>query len=120
VFLLFVATAFLSQTYVAQTHIHILSPSSAASAIDTDSGLAPAKAKGDQRLPKRGDLPANDDPAKCPLCQAVGHAGQFVWPTAAFFILPPLAAAFVPVTAAIVHAPQPASHNWQGRAPPRL
>jgi hypothetical protein len=118
-FLLFIATAFLLQTYVAQTHIHILSSSSASSSGDADFGSGPAKAKSDQHQPRPGNLPANDDPAKCPLCQAVGHAGQFVWPTAAVFILPQLAAAIVPLAIAVVRTAQPDSHNWQGRAPPR-
>lgn len=120
VFLLFVATAFLVQSYTAQTHIHILAHSSgvASLTVSLESAKLPAKAK-TERLPTRDHIPANDDPAKCPLCQAVGHAGQFVWPTSAIFILPQLAAAIVPVAAAIVRAAEPVSHNWQGRAPPR-
>jgi hypothetical protein len=117
---LFVATAFLFQSFVAQTHIHIPSAASTATIADTDSDSAPAKAKPDQRLPARGHLPANDDPAKCPLCQAVGHAGQFVWPAAAVFLLPQIAAAIIPVAIALGRATGPASHSWQGRAPPRL
>ena len=48
--------------------------------LNSDDG--PVKA-GKPNGPSRNRLPANDDPAKCPLCQAVGHAGQFVWPQAA-------------------------------------
>jgi hypothetical protein len=120
VFLLFVATAFLFQSFVVQTHIHIPPSSSSADTVDTDSGSAPVKAKPDQRVPAPDHLPVNDDPAKCPLCQAVGHAGQFVWPAAAVFILPQIPVAIIPVAAALGRTTEPASHNWQGRAPPRL
>jgi hypothetical protein len=119
-FLLFVATAFLVQSYVAQTHIHVLHPSSTTSSVDADSGSGPAKAKSDRRPPSRDHLPANDDPAKCPLCRAFGHAGQFVWPAAAVFILPQIPVAIIPVAAALGRTTEPASHNWQGRAPPRV
>jgi hypothetical protein len=116
--LLFVATAFLFQSFVAQTHIHIPPSFSSAAIVDADSGSALAKGAQHRSMP--GHLPANDDPAKCPLCQAVGHAGQFVWPAAAVFLLPQIAAAIIPVAIALGRATGPASHNWQGRAPPRL
>jgi len=117
---LFVATAFLFQSFVAQTHIHISSAVSTTTIVGTDADSAPAKAKRDQRLPSRGHLPASDDPIKCPLCQAVGHAGQFVWPAAAVFLLPQIPAATIPPAIALGRTTGPGSHNWQGRAPPRL
>jgi hypothetical protein len=120
VFLLLVATAFLFQSFVAQTHIHIPSAASTATIVGTDADSAPAKAKRDQRLPARDRLPASDDPTKCPLCQAVGHAGQFIWPAAAVFRLPQIPAAIIPLAIALGRTTPPASHNWQGRAPPRL
>jgi hypothetical protein len=118
-FFLFIGAAFLLQTYVAQTHIHPLAPPASLTkfvSFDPDTSAS----KTDQRLPARDRLPANDDPAKCPLCQAVGHAGQFVWPHAAVFILPQLPATIVPAVTAILRIPEPQSHDWQGRAPPRL
>jgi hypothetical protein len=116
---LFVATVFLFQSYATQTHIHHHPSSFGVASVDFESDSAPAKAKTHQRLPARDHVPVNDDPAKCPLCQAVGHMGQFVWPTAAVLILPQLTAAIVPLAIALVRAAQPNSHNWQGRAPPR-
>ncbi|HEX3653000.1 MAG TPA: DUF2946 family protein [Rhizomicrobium sp.] len=117
---LFVGVAFLLQSYVAQTHIHPLAQAPANALASLDSGISVKGAKPDQQVPSRDRLPANDDPAKCPLCQAVAHAGQYVWPHAAVFILPQLAAAIVPVAVAILRIPERQSHDWQGRAPPRL
>ncbi len=120
VFFLFIGAAFLLQAYVAQTHVHPLVQSSARTvgiASPSPFGLTKAD-KPDRQAPSRDRIPANDDPAKCPLCQAVGHAGQFVWPHAAVFILPQLQAAIVPVAAATVRIPEAQSHDWQGRAPP--
>src|SRR3954470_21573684 len=98
-FFLFIGAAFLLQSYVAQTHIHPLAPASGTAnrlaSLDSDNSLKAGKQ--DQGAPSRDRLPANDDPAKCPLCQAVGHAGQYVWPHAAVFILPQQTAAIVPI-----------------------
>jgi hypothetical protein len=121
-FFLLIGAAFLFQSYVTQTHIHPLTrPAATANALASFHSDTSVKAdKVAHRTPSRDRLPADDDPAKCPLCQAVGHAGQFVWPHAAVFILPQLAAAIVPVSTAILRIPEPQSHDWQGRAPPRL
>ena len=64
--------------------------------------------------------PDNDDPANCPLCQEMLHAGTYVTPVAAILYLP-VAAVFIaaPVFAAVRQRVTP-SHNWQGRAPPRI
>jgi hypothetical protein len=117
--LLLVGVAFFLQGYVTQTHIHPLAPASNRLA-SFDSNVSVKADKPDRGAPSRDRPAPNDDPAKCPLCQAVGHAGQFVWPHAAVFILPQLSAAIVPIVAAIVRAAAPDSHNWQSRAPPRL
>lgn len=121
-FLLLVATAFLLQGYVTQTHIHRTAEfGGGVASLAFDADKAPGKTSAaDKRGEQRGKLPANDDPAKCPLCQAVGYAGQFVWPAAIVFILPVQAASLVAASAPVFASPQLDSHNWQGRAPPRL
>src|SRR5690348_14204445 len=98
-FLLLIGTAFLLQSYVTQTHIHPLgrAPVRVIALASPESDASPKVGKQDQRNPSGDRLPANDDPAKCPLCQAMGQAGQYVWPHAAVFILPQLSAAIVPV-----------------------
>ena len=119
-FLLLVATAFLLQGYITQTHIHRTAELAGFGSLTFDAGKSDGKAAAPgERGGQRGRLPANDDPAKCPLCQAVGYAGQFVWPAAIAFILPVQAASLVAASAPVFAAPQLDSHNWQGRAPPR-
>jgi hypothetical protein len=119
-FLLLVGTAFLLQSYVTQTHIHPLAPASTANRlVSFDSDGAVKAGKPDRGTPSRDRPAPNDDPAKCPLCQAVGHAGNYVWPHAAVFILPQVPAAIVPIAVALLRIPQAQSHDWRGRAPPR-
>lgn len=120
-FLLFVGAAFLLQSFVTQTHIHPLPQlSTAKRLVSLDPDVSVKADKANRTAPSRDRLPANDDPAKCPLCQAVGHAGNYVWPQTAVFVLPQLAAAIVPVTLVGLQTPERQSHDWQGRAPPRL
>lgn len=117
--LLFVATAFLLQGYVTQTHIHRGAEFGGIASLGFDSGKAAGKTAAADTRGERGKLPGSDDPAKCPLCQAVGFAGQFVWPNAVVFVLPAQAASVVTAAVVFFVAPQIDSHNWQGRAPPR-
>ena len=119
VFLLFVGAAFLVQGYVTQTHIHPPFLRAVSTSVSVDSDGSRKIDKTDRRAPSRGNLPANDDPSKCPLCQAVGHAGNFVWPHAAVVILPQLPLAIVPVAVALLRIPEAQSHDWRGRAPPQ-
>jgi hypothetical protein len=117
--LLVVATAFLLQGYVTQTHIHRGVEFGGIASLGLDSGKAAANNAVADKRGERGKLPGSDDPAKCPLCQAVGFAGQFVWPNAVVFVLPTQAASVVAAAVIVFVAPQIDSHNWQGRAPPR-
>lgn len=121
----FVATfaliAFAFQSYLTQTHIHVLLPgfvvSKSAAAkhpVQADTDVAAT-----QHAPNK--TPDNDDPVKCPLCQAVGYAGHFVTPSAAASLLLPSAAISVLcLTIAILSARESPSHIWQGRGPPAL
>ena len=118
--LLFLAAAFLLQSYITQTHIHFVPAPGAASAITQSDADSIPKLKAYGRSHSQDKLPGNDDPAKCPLCQAIGYAGQFVWPDATVFVLPQQAASIVQTLAAVASKPRADSYNWQGRAPPRL
>jgi hypothetical protein len=110
--------AFALQSYVTQTHIHYASVQ-AFGLSSADVFTPVAKDANGKAIPEKKS-PANDDPANCPICQAVAHAGQFVTPTAIGFALPSETVVFIPLAIAALTARETASHNWQGRAPPRI
>jgi hypothetical protein len=58
------------------------------------------------------------DPANCPLCQELLHAGVYVTPVVNDFIVVLNAVAFAPVFALVPHAATERQHSWQSRAPP--
>jgi hypothetical protein len=63
-------------------------------------------------------MPLNDDPARCPTCQQILHAGQFVAPA---WLLPFLIVASVStieITATTLPHYDTVSHSWRGRGPP--
>jgi hypothetical protein len=90
--------AFTLQAYVTQSHVH-------AAAVAT------------KQLP--GKVPAGDDQANCPLCQATLHAGYYVTPSAVAFVPPVLAVYGVFVATKVAAAIQTVSHGWNSRAPPQ-
>jgi hypothetical protein len=58
------------------------------------------------------------DPANCPLCQEMLHAGSYVTPAVADFIVILNAVALAPAFAVLPHAAIERQHSWQSRAPP--
>jgi hypothetical protein len=111
-------TAFALQTTVTQTHVHIGTVAVTAGFLEDlkVSNVGQHVAKGTQ---PRDHFPANDDPANCPICQEIMHAGQFVTPSAVALLLPTESVSFVPISFAIPVFSEAASHSWQSRAPPR-
>ncbi len=102
---LFALLVFALQGYLVQTHIHRL-PSAPQRTVHVSAPAAPGPAD-----------PYN--PASCPLCQEILHAGVFVTPAIASLPLQLnwivfLAATFVPEPVTVQR-----SLNWQSRAPPR-
>ena len=114
--------AFALQSYLTQTHIHSAAPQSASISIGFLNGKFPLSiaAKRDAHPAPQKNAPARDDSGKCPICQAMGYAGQFITPPAASFILPSQAISIVSFAAIILSTFEAASHNWQGRAPPQI
>lgn len=105
----FAMLAFALQVQLTQAHIHFAH----------DFGSTISKSDGTTaKAPSKKNLPANSDPANCPICQAALHGGQFLSPSAVAFALPSEAIAIVPLVVDIVIARDTPSHNWQGRAPP--
>jgi len=113
-----VLTAFLFQSFATQTHIHISGEAVAQFLLPVASQSIPLKTELGQKAPHK-KAPA-DDPANCPLCQAMFLSGQFVSPSAVVFVLPSQPLALILLALALPAIGETASHIWQGRAPPRL
>jgi hypothetical protein len=58
------------------------------------------------------------DPANCPLCQELVHAGAYITPAVSDFVIILNAVAFAPAFALLPHAATERQHSWQSRAPP--
>jgi hypothetical protein len=64
------------------------------------------------------EIPANDDPARCPTCQQILHAGQFVAPDWLLPFLVIASVSTVEITAAALPHYDTVSHSWRSRGPP--
>jgi hypothetical protein len=96
--------ALVVQGYATQTHIHGLFPDSVASTAD--------------HSPGHGKIPPNDDPARCPVCQQIAHAGQFVAPAWLVPFLLVLAISKIEIATLAVPHFDSVSHSWLSRGPP--
>ena len=97
--------AFALQTLVLQTHIHG-TPLTAGVSLSVEKGQQPDK------------FAPSDDPANCPICQEMLHAGAFVAPGAATLQLTTLVAVIDFVFVEIFATTQTYAHGWKSRAPP--
>ncbi|MGH6877379.1 MAG: hypothetical protein ACREHV_08390 [Rhizomicrobium sp.] len=101
--------AFTLQSFVTQIHLHGVAPFGDGAAI----------AKVLAKTPVHRNAPADNDPATCPFCQAIIHAGAFFTPAPPILIFPAQLAqitASLPVRAMFCRA---VSHGWKSRAPPQ-
>ena len=105
---LIVALALLFQGFVTQAHFHEPSASD---------GLVKSLA-GHLGKPGPAKAPLNDDPANCPICQQLIHAGQFVAPAwlAPFLLVVPVF--HVEIATDTRSRFDSISHSWLGRGPP--
>jgi hypothetical protein len=97
--------ALIVQAFATQTHIHGQFPDTAASQAN--------------HAPGHGKLPLNDDPARCPICQEIVHAGQFVAPAWLSPFLLILAISTIEIANVLMPRFDAVSHSWRGRGPPR-
>lgn len=104
---MFALLAFSFQVQITQIHVHFASSFNLVEKSATAQKIAPGK-----------NLPANDNPATCPICQAVLHGGQFITPSAMALALPGEAVTLIPIFLAAAVTHDAVSHSWQGRAPP--
>ena len=103
---------FALQSYVTQTHIHGAFVSSDVAKISKQVG-------GKTPSEPHDKYPANDDPANCPICQEILHAGQYVAPGAIVFALPAETVAIIPVSLDTPPIVKAIWQGWRGRAPPQ-
>ena len=104
-----VLLAFVLQTLVLQTHIHgtaRVDSAAASHVLEKGVGQQPDK------------FPPADDPANCPICQEMLHAGAFVAPAAATLQLATIVSVIDFVFVEIFAATKPQTHGWKSRAPP--
>lgn len=98
------------QSLLTQTHQH---PAST---------FAPIAAKllGTNASADLPDRKSSDQPADCPICRVIAHAGHYLSPALGSFDTP-IATAFSFAAPAALHtAIVQRSHAWQSRAPPTL
>jgi hypothetical protein len=105
-FAAFMILALVVQGYVTQTHIHKQNSWTVSAAL---------KASGS---PNHDNFPVNDDPANCPICQQITHAGHFLAPAwfASFLLV--LAISKIEIATLAVPHFDSISHNWRSRGPP--
>jgi Protein of unknown function (DUF2946) len=108
----FAMLAFALQAQITQSHIHFAPVSETGI-----NALVHALTTGPEKASKKNS--STDDPANCPICQAMAHSGQFVTPSAAAPVLSMEAVVVVPLFLSIAAANESVSHGWQSRAPPR-
>ena len=100
----FLLLALVAQGYATQTHFHGLFPDSLASQPN--------------HSPGHDKYPLNDDPARCPVCQQIAHAGQFVAPAWLTPFLLALAISTIEIANVALPHFNAVSHSWRGRGPP--
>jgi hypothetical protein len=98
--------ALVVQGFATQTHFHRQN-------VFPDSFASAAK-----HLPGHDKFPLNDDPANCPICQQIIHAGQFVAPTWLNPFLLILAISTIEIVNIALPGFDAVSHSWRGRGPP--
>lgn len=98
--------ALITQGYIVQTHIHKLGDASSSIALNVGGSTGHDK------------VPVNDDPANCPTCQQISHAGQFIVPAWLVPFLLIVAVSTVEIATAVPPHYDAVSHAWRGRGPP--
>lgn len=96
---LFALFAFSLQSFVMQVHVH----GGTVAAAQTAKTSKPAP-----------------EPANCPICQEILHAGHYVMPSAAGWLPLSQFSAIVSIWTGSAVLSQSSSHSWNSRAPPRL
>jgi hypothetical protein len=113
--------AFTFQNCLTQSHIHQVQSLSGSGAIVGTGFKAVAGKSSSAAAPgEQNKYPANDDPANCPMCQALALSGHFVAAWGITIAAPTkISGASVPSDLA-VSILSAASHSWRSRGPPTI
>src|SRR5437764_1445537 len=110
------------QSFVVQTHIHrlILSPAASINVALDGEKNSPVAQESRGAAPRRPTdrYPLEGDPANCPICQEIAHAGAVLHSTTisvALAVSSPTPRTFVRESDCFTSA---VTHTWRGRAPP--
>jgi hypothetical protein len=101
--MLAILLAFTWQSFVAQTHRHYDPVAS-----------NPAKVA----LQSPGKSSPADQPASCPICSELAHAGQVILPAPVTIAAPAESPVWLATTAPLTLSRTERSHAWRSRAPP--
>jgi hypothetical protein len=105
----FMLLVFGLRDYAVQTHVDLADPvSQIAAQINAD---APGAAK-------HKNLPSDQKPDNCPLCQQF-YTGQYVTPETLPFFLSVLTVSVIEIVQGMMPRYDAVSHNWRSRGPPR-
>ena len=99
--------ALVAQGFTLQTHIHKQGFASTSIALKVVGSTGHDK------------VPVTDDPANCPTCLQILHAGQFIAPGWLLPFLLIVAVSTIEIATAALPHYDAVSHSWQSRAPPR-
>src|SRR5258708_6475273 len=117
-----VVATFTFQSYVTQTHIHILSePGISGNTVGRDAPQASDKVAGNFGKQQKEDrYPANDDPSNCPICQQIALVGHVLTTGATSLIPPSELATRVPIRGDVLVLTSCVSHTWRSHGPPSI
>jgi hypothetical protein len=111
-FALFAAVGFFLQAFVLQTHVHLLARQASLAGAGK---LVVTSFLSSPKVPL-----SKDDPADCPLCHADTLNGALISPASPVLLLPIVLGLKQDAQAVVSLRVLKLSHNWQGRAPPRI
>jgi hypothetical protein len=117
-----VVAAFTFQSYVTQTHIHILSaPGISGNTLYRGAPQSSDKVAGNLgKQQKQDHYPADDGPSNCPICQQIALVGHVLTAGAISLIPPPEFETDAAIRCDVLVLTSGVSHTWRSRGPPTI
>jgi hypothetical protein len=117
-----VVAAFTFQSYVTQTHIHILSaPGISGNMVGLGAPQSSGNVAGNLgKQHKQDRYPVNDDPSNCPICQQIALVGHVLTAGAIALIPPSEFETDAIIRGDVLVLTSGVSHTWRSRGPPTI